>query len=384
MKWAPLIFQNLARNKVRTGLITICVAIAFAIYGVLGAFLDSFQLKGQIDAADRLMVTNRVNFSQSLPISYANQISRVPGVSGVSHVRWAMAHYKDPKDVIPLIMIDAESYLPMFPKIKLTPAGRQAFMTTRNGLLVGRQRAQALGWKEGDTVNLTTLADVRTDGSRNWNFVVSAIYTSESEAEEQGIAAHYTYFNEGLFNTRDSVNWFILKVDDPATNDKIAAKIDSIFANSAAETKTQSESAFGRAMLDQLGNITLIVRLVVGAAFLVILFIVGNTMVHAINQRTREIGILKTLGFPTLLIVSTVAMESLIVAAVGGTIGLTFASFIIAAIAGPMATTIPGLSLSFSIAAGGVLLIALLSLITGAGPAFIAYRLKIIDALNRR
>ncbi len=384
MNWATLVFQNLARNRVRTCLITACVAIAFTIYGVLGAFLDSFQLKGQIDAADRLMVTNRVNFSLTLPISYGNQIARVPGVAEVSHVRWALTQYKNPKDVIPLIMIDAKSYLPMFPNLKLTPNARQAFMTTRNGLLVGQQRAQELGWKVGDTVNLTTLADVRTDGSRSWNFVVSAIYTSENKAEEQGIAAHYDYFNEGLFTSRDSVNWFIVKVADPARNEKIAEGVDSIFANSAAETKTQSESAFGRAMLDQLGNIALIVRLVVGASFLVILFIVGNTMVHAIGQRTREIGIMKTLGFPTLQIVSIVAMESVIIAAIGGAVGLALASLLIGAIAGPLASTIPGLSLSFSIAAGGVLLIAVLGMITGFGPAVIAYRLKIIDALNRR
>jgi len=384
MNRATLIRKNLSRNKLRTGLMLFCTAIAFAIYGVLGGFLDAFQLKGQIDAADRLVVTNRASFTQPLPLSYADRVARVPRVEAVSFVRWTMSYHRDPKDVVPLIFIPADKYLPMFPKLRLGDEARRSFMATRNGLLVGRHRAEALGWKVGASVVLNTFNEVRADGSRSWEFVVSGIYDGESEAEEQGIAGHYAYLNEGLAFGRDQISWLILRSGDPARNDEVAAMVDSQFANSAAETKTQSESAFGRAMLDQLGNVTLIIRLVVGAAFLVILFIVGNTMFYAVRQRTREIGVLKAIGFSARDLVVMIAGEATVVALVGAGTGLLLAGLVLGAIAQPLESVVPGLALSPGILAGGLLMTVLLAAVTGLGPTLMAYRLQVVDALGRR
>ena len=106
----------------------------------------------------------------------------------------------------------------------------------------------------------------------------------------------YPYFDETRSFGKDMIGWMISRPTRPK-NDRVAKAIDAMFANSTAETSTDTEKAFNKAFAAQFGNIALIVLLVVGAAFATILMIVGNTMALSIRERTREIGVLKTLGF---------------------------------------------------------------------------------------
>ena len=99
-----------------------------------------------------------------------------------------------------------------------------------------------------------------------------------------------------------------------------------MFANSPTETATDTEKAFNKAFVAQLGNIALIVGLVVGAAFVTILMVVGNTMAMSVRERTREIGVLKTLGFPSGRILKLVLGESVLLALIGGAAGMVAAT----------------------------------------------------------
>lgn len=386
MNGFTLVRRNLARNKLRTTLLLTCIAIAFMIFGVLGSVLSAFQLKDQLTGAERLMVTNRVGLLQTVPIAYVDQVRRLGGVKTASPVRLAIVFWREPKDVISAVMVDPEPYLGLSADtISLSAADRTAFLGSRDGLLVGRTLAERYGWKRGDHVTLTAFNDLSEDGSRAWRFTVAGIYTArQPNGPELGIAGHLSYYNEALLTARDRVNWIVLDTRDPANNDSIARQIDAQFANSPAATKTQSESALARAFLGQIGDLVTIVRLIVGTAFVIILLVVGNTLVFQIAERTREIGVLKTLGFSSARIARLVGGEVATLALVGGGIGLLLATWIVGVLGGALKDVIPGVVMSASIVATGLALVVLLATVTGVVPVLNACRLKIIVALGRR
>src|SRR6202035_5816649 len=126
--------------------------------------------------------------------------------------------------------------------------------------------------------------------------------------------------------------------------------IDQLFANSADETATDTEKAFNKAFAAQLGNIALIVLLVVGAAFVTILMIVGNTMVLSVRERTREIGVLKTLGFTGSRILRLVLCESVLLALLGGIPGVGLAVLVTVLVRDSLASFVPGIAVTPGIA----------------------------------
>ena len=122
----------------------------------------------------------------------------------------------------------------------------------------------------------------------------------------------------------------MFRVADPATSDQLAKRIDAMFANSPAETKTATEKAFVSDFAKQMGDIGAIMIAIATIVMFFILFVAGNAMAQSIRERTNELGVLKTIGFSDGRILALVLLESCIVALVGGGIGLAVSWLIIA------------------------------------------------------
>jgi putative ABC transport system permease protein len=122
---------------------------------------------------------------------------------------------------------------------------------------------------------------------------------------------------------------------------------------------------------------------VVGAAFVTILMIVGNTMALSVRERTREIGVLKTLGFPGTRILRLVLGESVLLALIGGIAGLALAAVFIVIVRKSLTGMINQIPITPQIAFAGIALMLVLGVVTGLVPALSAMRLKIASALGR-
>lgn len=380
-----LIRKNLFRKKLRAILLTLSILIAFLIFGVLGAFYSVWSSGGALAADNRLITVNRINFTVSMPYAYWNRVAALEGVETVSHASWFGGYYQDPTQFVQTFAVDPETYLEAYAELTMPADQREAFLTTRDCLLVGADLAGQYGWSVGDTIPLLSNIWQKNDGSSSWEFNICAIFDAEDDKVPANYAMfHYDYYNEPLAFNQDQLGWLIINTTDPALNDQVARAVDEMFANSPAETETTTEAAFNEAFANQFGNIALILLFVVGSAFTTILIIVGFTMVTAINERTGEIAVMKTLGFPAPRIFRMVLSESVMLSLFGGLLGLGLAWLMIAAVAPVAAAFLPGLSLPSSVFWVGVGLSVLLGLLTGLVPAINAQRVKIVTALGKQ
>jgi putative ABC transport system permease protein len=380
-----LIRKNLFRRKLRAVLMIVSILIAFTIFGVLTGFYQAFTAGEDRAAADRLVVVNKINFTQPLPISYYNRVRAVEGVRQVTHANWFGGYYQDPKNFMVVMAINPETYFDVYSRdLDVTPEARQAFARDRTAALVGETMMRKWGWKAGDRIPVASQIFTQKNGSRTWDFtIVGTIAAKTDRIDTNFMLFQYAYFDETRSFGKDTLGWMVLQTTSPAENDRVAKTIDAMFENSTAETSTDTEKAFSKAFAAQFGNIALIVSLVVGAAFVTILMIVGNTMALTIRERTREIGVMKTLGFSGGRILRLVLGESVLLALLGGIPGLILAALFAMALRKALAGAVPPFSVSPAIALVGIVLMIALGIVTGIVPAMNAMRLRIAAALGR-
>ena len=380
-----LVRKNLFRRKLRAILMIVSILIAFLIFGVLAGVYASFTAGEDRAAADRLVVVNKVNFTQPLPIAYYNRVRSVAGIRQVTHANWFGGYYQDPKNFLVVMAVEPETYTDIFSRdFDFAPEARQAFIRIRTGAMVGEAMARTWGWKVGDRVPIASNIFSQRNGSHTWDLDIVGIFTGKTPQNDTNLMFfQYNYFDETRSFGKDTIGWLVLQTANSADNDPIAKTIDAMFVNSTAETATDTEKAFNKAFAAQFGNIALIVILVVGAAFVTILMIVGNTMALTIRERTREIGVLKTLGFSGGRILGLVLGESVLLALLGGLPGLALAALVTVLLRPSVSNLLPGFALTGEIVAEAIGLMLALGLITGLIPGLNAMQLKIAIALGR-
>jgi putative ABC transport system permease protein len=383
VKYLPLLFAALLRKKTRTVLTLLSVAAAFTLFGMLDAVRVAFNAPQGVSGIDRLVVASRFSIIQPLPYGDLVRIEKVPGVKDVAWANWFGGIYQDPKNFFANIAVSLPSYLDIYPDIVLPDAQKQAFLNTRTGAVVGESLARRFDWNIGDRIPLQATIFPRKNGGNIWTFDLVGIYHAaqpELRGIEQQLLFRYDYFDEGRQFGQGTVGWYIVEVNDPAEADRVAQAIDRLFANSADETKTQSEREFQLSFAKQIGDIGLIVTAIMGAVFFTLLLLTGNTMAQAIRERIPELAVLKTIGFTNRAVLILVLCESVLLLLLGGVAGLLLARLglplIGAASSGQLDLVMPAQSWLL-----GVCLMLFIGIIVGLPPALRAMRLRIVDAL---
>ena len=388
MKYLHLIWAALFRRKLRTVLTLVSIITAFLLFGLLDAVRTSFDQAGQsANGASRLQTGSRLSFIQTLPMALTQRIQAVEGAKTVTFANWFGGAYQDPHNQVVSFAV-APNYLDAYPEMVVSAQARQAFASTRIGVLVGERLAQRFNWKVGDKIPLQSTIFPDRNGSKNWQFeVVGLIGSADKKAGgwyDQLFLLNWKYFDDTTPYNQGQVGWYVTRVADANQADRVAKAIDAISANSDHETRTQTEQAAMASWMKQIADIGLIVSSIMGAVFFTLLLLSGNTMMQAVRERTSEIAVLKTIGFPGRSVLAMVLAESVLLLVIGGVIGLGLASVI-----GPVVSAGSGGALNLP-AAGlrswtmGIGFMVLFGVIVGALPALNAMRLNITDALAGR
>jgi putative ABC transport system permease protein len=387
MKFLPLVWRNLLRRKVRTIFTVLSIFIAFVLFGVLMAIRMAFSMGVDMAGQGRLMVIDKVSIINPLPASYESQIKIVEGVTDTTHANWFGGYYQEVRNQFATFAVEPESWLRIYNKeYDLPDDQKKAFYADRTGAVVGADTAKKYGFKVGQRVPINGTIYRRPDGGP-WEFTIDGIYDSKQRgADKTQLLFNYQYLRETIperSGLRDRYNWYVFTINDPDQAPQIAAKIDALFANSPSETKTATEKAFVSSWAKQIGDIGTIMMWIVAMAMFTILLVAGNTMAQAIRERTNELAVLKTLGFGDSRILSMVLLESVIIAVVGGGLGLLLSYVFITAGGDPTHGLLPAFFFPTPALILGVILVGVLGLASGVLPAWQASRLRIVDALRR-
>jgi putative ABC transport system permease protein len=381
MKFIGLVFKSARRNKRRTALTVISVATAVFLFSALRAVLDGFHAATEASSSTRIITVRSTSLFFSMPTSHGEAIKSTPGVRDITWANWFGGVYKDPRNFFAQFAVEPESYLRIYPEVLLTPEEKRAFLDDRTGCIVGDGLAKRYGFKVGDRISLQV--GIPIYGRQDFDFTVRGIYHSGGAAvDNQSMMFHWKYADERSI-VKGQVGWFIAEIANPDQQAQVATAIDQKFANSPYETKTDTEKAFQSTFVSMFGNLSLLLGSIALAVVITTLFVAGNTMAMSVRERTTEIAVMRTLGFPSATIFVLVAGEALLMSVAGGVIGVVLARVIVNPNVLQIGAFVPEFRMSNLNTVVALGLSAVIGIIAGAIPATMASRLKIVDALRQ-
>lgn len=372
--------KSAMRKPLRSALLIISVAITFLIYGLTASFVAGSQ--GTAGASEEILgVLNAAGRGQPLPLAYLPRIADLPGVAEVSPVTRLRGSVGDARNVVAVSAGDPQKLMTVSGReLGLSPGLVDALDGGRDKVLVGRALADAQGWNVGDRITVAAFRTRKSDGSRDWRFEVAGIFEgAHPSTDTYFVLAQYDYINAARAKSKDTAVTFALRPEPGVAPQELASRIDALFVNSAAPTRTLSEKQFLSAFLSQYADVKRVVTLVVGVSFVTLLMIVINTLIFALRERRFEIGVLKTLGFGRSRILYLVLIEALFIFLIGCAVGLGLAK--LASLAAPPAL---GLVFDTEMALRAAALALLLGLVAGTLPALSAMRTPILYAFRTR
>jgi len=379
MKYRGLLFANLFRKKIRLTLTLGSFAVALFLFSFLALVKQAFSGGVDIAGVDRLVVINRVSIIQPLPMAYRDRILRIPGVKRVTFDNWFGGVYQDPKNAFAQFAIDVQNQREVFPEMVVPDDQWQAFLKDRQGAVVGADLAKRFGWKIGQRIPLKGTIFPGT-----WEFNIDGIYHGQRVDQSQfWFQWDYLYERAKDF-VQGQVGLYYVRIENPDDAVRISKDIDSEFANSAYETHTDTEKMFAAGFAKQMGNIGFLVTAIGTIVFFTLLLVTGNTMAISVRERMGELAVLKAVGFSDWFVMQLLLAESLVIAAVGGGLGLLAAAGFSALLATmSMHNMIPFSYLPANLALEGFGVALLFGVASGFLPALGGLRMRVIDAMRR-
>jgi putative ABC transport system permease protein len=206
------------------------------------------------------------------------------------------------------------------------------------------------------------------------------IYTIDPP--QSNLYFHTKYLEESVDWFKDTAGFYFTRVDTSEHMPQAAHAIDDMFHATPVPTKSESEQAFKLDFINTLGSVKAFILSICGAVVFTTLLVCANTMAMSIRERTREVAVLRTLGFTRENILKLLLSESIAISVMGGLVGIALASVVIKAMSSPGI----GLPVSMHMTVATALVVmgvaCVVGVISGVIPSYRASNLGIVDALR--
>jgi len=335
--------------------------------------------EGSAESAQRLIVRHKVSLAQFMPISYRERIRSIPGVKQVVNETWFGGQYKNdkPENFFAQFGTDPNEIFEVQRDFHISPDELEAWKKDRAGCVADADLAKKFGWKIGDRINIKgTIFPV------NLELTLRGIFTAPEKTET--LYFNNAYLDEGFPRVKGFVGFFGVLADSPQAVPEVAKAIDAQFRNTDRPTKSESEKAFNLDWIAMMGNVKAFILSICAAVVFATLLVSANTMAMSIRERTREVALLKTLGFTRGTVLGLFMSESVCLAAAGGLLGALAASLVIYLMAhsSPGGFLFTNMRTSFPTVLAAVGVGAAVGLVSSFVPAFNASRRNIVEGLR--
>ena len=380
MTLSSFIVRNTFRNKRRSLLTMASISFSLLLLTMMMSIWRTFYLDpGPPDAVRRIITRDRVSLAFFLPAYYRDKIRSVPGVVAVAPMTYFGNRYKDDRasNAFAQAATDPDEY-PKVASDKIIPPDQLlAWQRDRTGALVDVELAKKYGWKIGDRITLSSpYFPVAPE------LTIRAMYKIDPPARSLYFSSKYLEESVGWF--KGQAGWYITQVDSADHVASVSQAIDELFRNSPQRTKTESQQAFQLSFVATLGNVKVFILSICAAVVFAILLVSSNTMAMSIRGRTREVAVLKTLGFTRQRLLAIFVGESIALAVGGGVIGILAATGMLQWLThSSLAIGIPaGMRVTFPTMVVSLLVAATVGFVSGCLPAYNAARINIVDGLR--
>ena len=378
MTLSLFVTKSAFRNKRRSLLTVASIAFSLLLLSIMLSVWRSFYIdKGAPDSALRIMTRHKVSLANFLPIYYRDKIRAIPGVVHVVPMTWFGGTYIDnkPENFFAQFATDADEYFDVAAD-KVMPADQlAAWKKDRAGCVVDTVLANKHHWKIGDHIHLQgTIFPTSLD------LTVRGIYTIDPPSSN--LYFHTKYLEESVDWFKDTAGFYFTRVDTTEDMPRVAHAIDDLFRSSPVPTKSESEQAFKLDFIATLGNVKAFILSICGAVVFTTLLVCANTMAMSIRERTREVALLRTLGFTRGTILRLLLGESIAVALMGGIAGVLISTVVMIFIARP-GIGLP-VSMHMTTSTGVVVMVvaAFVGVVSALFPSYRASHLGIVDGLR--
>lgn len=381
-----LVRKNLFKHPLRALLTAASLAVALFLLCVLRSLVVALDVGVRNAAANRLIVQSSTSLFVYLPESYEQKLAAVEGVQRVCKWNWFGGYYQDPKNFFAQFATDPATLLAMYPEVEIVAGSREDFIRERQACLLGEGTAEKFGFKVGDNFPLIGALFQRTDGEP-WSFKVAAIYRSKkATVDNNTLFFDYEYLHKsidaGQATGPQGVGIFVLELAPGADRVQVASAVDELFEGGPQRTQTATEAEFNAQFVSMVGNVPLFVTSIGGGVMIAILLATLNTMLMAAREQTRDVGVLKALGFSDGSVFGLLLSQSLLLCLAGGGVGIALAVLSGPSMAVSLGTMFPGYEVTRGTIAQAAVLTVVIGFFAGIAPALRARGLSVISALR--
>lgn len=380
MTLTSFVIKNAFRNRRRSFLTVLSISFSLLLLTLMMTIWRSFYIdKGTPESAERVMTRHKVSLTFFLPGFYREKIRAVPGVVHVVPMTWFGGRYKDdkPENFFAQFATDPNEYMDVAADKAAPPDQLEAWKRDRAGCMVDRELAKKYGWKLGDRIVLQgTIFPV------NPELTIRAIYTAVRP--NNALYFNAAYIEEAVPWFKGKAGFFFTLADSPESVARVSEAVDEMFRNSPQPTKTETEKAFQLGFVAMLGNVKAFIVSICAAVVFATLLVSANTMAMSIRERTREVAVLKTLGFTRQTILSLFVGEAVSLSLVGGLLGVLVGTLLMKGLTKfPEAIGLTfGTKVTVPTVMVALLVAALVGFISASLPSYHASRVDIVEGLR--